>query len=135
MKSKLSKFVKISMHTSSDSFLQRIFWKFKTAWNKFLGLILHTIFWGNFSFVILHKLTKFHYLTVFNKMCFIFHEYLKSYNLVISQEQKRKWNRKHFSLFHKKKLTKQTSKNAGDTISKIHWLLISALLYYFPIIY
>ena len=30
---KLSKFVKVNMHTSSDSFLQMIFGKLKRAWN------------------------------------------------------------------------------------------------------
>ena len=50
---------------------------------------------------------------LFSKTCFVFHvlvfddvmifEYLKSLNFVLSQEQKElsKWNKKHFSLFHK----------------------------------
>ena len=62
---KLSKFVQISMQTSSDSFLQRILWEFKRTWNQFPGHIFHWIFDKRFSFVILHKLAKFHYQTVY----------------------------------------------------------------------
>ena len=42
---KLLKFVQITMLTSLDSFLQRILWKLKKAWNKFPGHIFYRIFW------------------------------------------------------------------------------------------
>ena len=59
---KLSKFVQISMQTSSDSFLQRILSKLN---QKRPRTSVIEFFNEEFSFVILHKLVKFHYQTVF----------------------------------------------------------------------
>ena len=82
---KLSKFVHISMLTSSDSFSQRIFWKLKKrSGTSFQAtfLIEFVVTWPNFitRLCLLPKL--------FSKMCFMFHawafddfmtfEYLKS---------------------------------------------------------
>ena len=47
---KLSKFVRISMLTLSDSFLQRIIWKLNRAWNWFSGHIFHRFFWWKIVF-------------------------------------------------------------------------------------
>ena len=71
---KLSKFVQISMLTSSGSFSQRVLWKLKRAWNWFPGLIFHIIFWKKNYFIILHKLAKVHYQTVFTSQ--VIHQYM-----------------------------------------------------------
>ena len=62
---KQSKFVQISTLTSSDSFLQGIPWKLNRAWNYFPGHIFLEFFDKRFFFVILHKLAKLHFQTVF----------------------------------------------------------------------
>ena len=62
---KLSKIVQITMQTSSDSFLQRILWKSKGPGASFQFTFIIEFFDKNVSFVILHKLAKFHYQTVF----------------------------------------------------------------------
>ena len=63
---KLSKFGHISMQTSSDFFLQRILWKFKRAWSWRPHLFIYLfIFDKKFSFVVIHKLAKFHFRTRF----------------------------------------------------------------------
>ena len=56
----LSNFGQISTQTSLDSFLQRVLWKLKKTWNYFPGHIFHIVFDKHFSFVMLHKLAKFH---------------------------------------------------------------------------
>ena len=62
---KISKFVKVSMHTSSDSFLQKILWKLKGLGTSLQATFFIKVFDQNLSFVILHKLAKFYYQTVF----------------------------------------------------------------------
>ena len=52
---KLSKFIQIDIQASSGSFLQWIIWK----------SFFVEFFAKNFSFAVLHKLTQFHYQTVF----------------------------------------------------------------------
>ena len=61
---KLSKFIQISMHASSDSFLQRIFENYKGPGTSFQVTFFVEFFDKNFSFVMLHKLAKFHYQTM-----------------------------------------------------------------------
>ena len=59
---KLSKFVQISVQTSSDFLSQWILWKLQTSFQIIFFLVC---FDKVFSFAILHKLTKFHYQIVF----------------------------------------------------------------------
>ena len=67
---KLSKFVKISMHTSSDSFLHMILWKLKGLGTSFWATFFIKYFDQNLSFVILHKLAKLNYQAVFTFQVF-----------------------------------------------------------------
>ena len=62
---KLSKFVKISMHTSLDYFYRRFSENLKGLQTSFQAIFFIKSFDKNFSFIILHKLAKFHYQTVF----------------------------------------------------------------------
>ena len=128
---KLSRFVQISLQTSSDSVLHRILENWKEPGTNFQATFFIEFFDKKFSFIMLHKLVKFHYQNVFtrlsklfSKMCLVFNAWAWCHNIWISgvkiwlsQEQKGvlKWNKKHFSLFHSAlfKLTKQTSKNVA----------------------
>ena len=114
---KLSKFVKLSPQTSSHSFLWRIIWKLKGPRTSSQASFFIQFFDKKFSFVILHKLAKFHYKTVYfpsysiKRVSYFMHRHLMtSWHLNIwkikiwlSQEWKElsKWNEKHLSLFHK----------------------------------
>ena len=100
-----------------NSFLHSIFWKY----TKGLDLVSRPQFSQNFFnekffFVILHKLAKFHYQTVYfpsySIKCVLWFTawafvtpYLNIWKIKIwlSQEQKElsKWSKKHFSLFQK----------------------------------
>ena len=71
---KLLKFVQINTLTFSDSFLQRIPWKLKGPATSFQAIFFLNFFGKIFSFVILHKLAKFHYQTVFTSQ--VIHQYL-----------------------------------------------------------
>ena len=62
---KLSKSVQINKRTSSDSFIKRILWKLKGPGTSFQTTFFTKFFDKKFSSVILHKLIKFHYQTVF----------------------------------------------------------------------
>ena len=114
MTGKLSKLVHAGLH-------RFLFTEYFLKIKKGLKLRSRThfsyFFYENFCFVMLHKLAKFHYQTVFtsqvlNKMrfMFMFRHLMTSWHLNIwklkiwlSQERKElsKWNKKHFSLFHK----------------------------------
>ena len=94
---KRSKFVKIIMYTSSDSFLQRILWKLKRAWisrpyfsQNFLIMIFLLQSYINWPYFI----TKLCLLSkLSSKIRFMFHaqafddvmtyKYLKSWNLIV----------------------------------------------------
>ena len=72
---KLSKFVQISMLTSTEPFLQRHSLKIKKGLELVPVHIFKRLFDKKFHFVILHKLSKFHYQTVFTSQViqYVFH--------------------------------------------------------------
>ena len=62
---KLSKSAQISMLTSLESFLQKILGKLKRPGTSLQATFFIEFFYKKFYFVILHKLAKFHYKTVY----------------------------------------------------------------------
>ena len=62
---KLSKFVKISTLASSDSLLQKTLENLTRPGTSFQATFFIAFFEKKISYVILHKLVKFHYQTVF----------------------------------------------------------------------
>ena len=124
---KLSQLVQISMLVSSDSFSQRILWKWKRFWNYKKN--------KNIYFVMLHKLAQTSlpdcvYFPSYSIKCVSWfmhmhlmtswHLNIRNFKILLSQEQKElsKWNKTTFSFVSQMlsfRCTKQTRKNEADT--------------------
>ena len=131
---KLSKFFEISMQTSSVSLLQGILWKLERAGTSLQEKFFIWFFDQKNCFIILHKLVRCHYQTVYFSIyaikcvsCFMLRHWWR-YEIWISEKLnisimtrpfEVKWNTFFFvSQVLSFRLPKQTSKNVTDTTFK-----------------